>query len=109
MQNMSQENTYNKQVNEIKVNFMALQKDIEYTKEKVQSIDNKLNHFINTADSKYARCEDLTKQRERIEDQEKKLDNMNRFLNKVLITAVIALIGFIATLFKDAFLNSLNI
>lgn len=93
-------------INNIRITMAETQRDISYTKEKVQSIDNKLNHFIKTADDKYARCEDLNKQNKKLDEQDAKLDNMNKFLNKVLLTAVLALLGFIATLFKDVIMSN---
>ena len=97
---MSSESSQNKEINQIKVNFMAIQKDIDYTKVKVDSIEDKLDAFIDKANCTYATKQEMREQQERVQ-------RINHFLNKVMWTSIVALLGFIATIFKEVIMSNL--
>jgi hypothetical protein len=77
----------------LQIDMAKLQQDVSYTKEKVRGINDNLNAFIEKADNCYARKD--------------KVDKLERFVSRVMWTAIIALFGFVFTIFREVILDKL--
>jgi hypothetical protein len=86
-----------KEIMELRLNMAEIKTDMKYTKEKVNSIESKLDKFIECADNKYAGKDiELT-----VKEHSKKIDKMNITMAKYVgyASGIVAIVVFIINKF----------
>jgi uncharacterized coiled-coil protein SlyX len=86
-----------KEIMELRLNMAEIKTDMKYTKEKVNSIESKLDKFIECADNKYA-GKDIE---QTVKEHSKKIDKMNITMAKYVgyASGIVAIVVFIINKF----------
>jgi leucyl-tRNA synthetase len=86
-----------KEIMELRLNMAEIKTDMKYTKEKVNSIESKLDKFIECADNKYA-GKDIE---QTVKEHSKKINKMNLTMAKYVgyASGIVAIVVFIINKF----------
>jgi uncharacterized coiled-coil protein SlyX len=86
-----------KEIMELRLNMAEIKTDMKYTKEKVNSIESKLDKFIECADNKYA-GKDIE---QTVKEHSLKIDKMNITMAKYVgyASGIVAIVVFIINKF----------